>query len=53
VRVPPKFSGKEDDICFAFFQVAIGLFAVENESDSADVDLRNSLLGTLGEENLL
>jgi hypothetical protein len=52
VRVPQKLSGKEDDVCLAFLQVVVGLLAVEDESDGADLDLRNGLLDTIGEVNL-
>ena len=52
VWVPQKLSGKEDDVCLAFLQVVIGLFAVEDQSDGADLDLRNGLLDTIGEVNL-
>ena len=50
--VPQKLSGKEDDICLAFLQVFVGLFAVEDESDGADLDPRNGLLDTIGKVNL-
>ena len=52
VRIPQKLSGKIDDVCLAFLQVVIGLFAVEDQSDGADLDLRNGLLDTIGEVNL-
>jgi len=52
VRVPQKLSTKEDDVRLAFLQVAVGLFSVEDQSDGADLDLRNGLLDTIGELNL-
>jgi hypothetical protein len=52
VRVPDELSPKKYDVRLAFLQVAVGLFTVEDESDGADVDLRNYLLNTIGEEDL-
>lgn len=52
VGVPQKLSAKEDDIRLAFFQVAVGLLSVKDQSDGADLDLRNSLFDTIGEVNL-
>lgn len=52
VRVSQELSAKEDDVCFAFLQVVVCLFAVENESDGANLDLREGPLDTIGEVNL-
>ena len=52
MRVPQKLSANVDDVCLAFLQVVVGLLAVEDQSDGADLDLRNGLLDTFGEVNL-
>ena len=52
VGVPQKLSGKEDDVCLAFLQVVVGLFGIEDESDGADLDLRNGFFDTICEVDL-
>ena len=52
VRVPDELSAKEENVCFAFPQVIIGLLAVNDEPDGGDFDFWNGLLGAIGKGNL-
>ena len=52
VWIPQKLSGKEDDVCLAFLQVIVSLFAFNDEPDGADLEVRNGLLDCSGEMNL-
>ena len=52
VWIPQKLSGKEDDVCLAFLQVTVGLFAIDDESDGADLEVGKGLLNSSGEMDL-
>ena len=50
--IPQELSTNEDDVCLAFLQVTISLFAVEDKSDSANREVGKGLLNSSGEGNL-
>jgi hypothetical protein len=52
VRIPQELSSKENYIRLAFLQVIVGLFAVEDESDGADLEVRKGLLDSSRKGNL-
>ena len=52
VWVPQKLSGKEDDVCLAFLQVTVSLFAIDDKSDGADLEVGKGLLNSSGEMDL-
>ena len=52
VWVPQKLSSNEDDVCLAFLQVIVSLFAFNDEPDGADLEVRNGLLDSSSEVDL-
>ena len=52
MRIPQELSAKKYDVCHALLQITICLFAVEDKSDGADLDVRKRLLDSGGKGNL-